>query len=64
MDGSNSHGEGAGMPKTTGFALGSQVGMTREPRIEALSRTSYAAMTLLQSVYIGGGGLVIVESTA
>src|SRR5690242_574199 len=41
---------GAGTPKTTGFALGSQVDLTREPGTAARSLKSYAALTLLHKV--------------
>ena len=65
MGGPISHGQGAGMPKTTGLALGLQVDLTREPTMAAVSLSSNASLTAVQSVYIGGGGgLVSVESTA
>gem|GEM_PF-6562274 len=41
---------GAGIPKTTGFALKSQVDLIREPRMAALSLTSYALLTVVHSV--------------
>lgn len=52
------------MPKTTGLALGSHVGMTREPLMASFSSFRYSSLMALHSVYSGGGvGSVISAST-